>query len=319
MSKSFLIVAVAGFVWAQAPSPAPTALAFEVATIKPARPITEQAMSGKMHIGEKIDGARVDYGAMTLADLITIAYKVKSFQVSGPDWLKTERYDILAKLPEGATKDQVPQMLQALLADRFKLTIHRDTKEHSMYALVVAKGGPKLKESPPDEPAPAADAPPAKEEKGVTTLDTGQGKLSVKQDGTGGATIKGPNGLQQKVSVSNGIIHMELNKASMEQMCEAITRFLDKPVTDMTELKGNYQIALDISMEDAMKMARQAGVMVPGPGGAGGDGKPSDGASDPSGSSIFASVQQMGLKLETRKAPVEMLVVDHAEKSPTEN
>jgi uncharacterized protein (TIGR03435 family) len=318
VSKSLLILAVSGFAWAQAPTPAPAALAFEVATIKPARPITEQAMSGKMHIGEKIDGARVDYGAMTLADLITVAYKVKSFQVSGPDWLKTERFDILAKLPEGATKDQVPQMLQALLADRFKLVIHRDTKEHAMYALVVAKGGPKLKESPPDDPAPAADAPPPKEEKGVTTLETGQGKLSVKQDGAGGATIKGPNGMQQRVSVSNGIIHMELNKATMEQMCEAITRFLDKPVTDMTELKGNYQIALDISMEDAMKMARSAGVMVP-PGGPGGDAKPSEGASDPGGSTIFSSVQQMGLKLESRKAPVEMIVVDHAEKSPTEN
>jgi uncharacterized protein (TIGR03435 family) len=318
VSKSLLILAVAGFAWAQAPTPAPATLAFEVATIKPARPITQQAMSGKMHIGEKIDGARVDYGAMTLADLITIAYKVKSFQVSGPDWIKTERFDILAKLPEGATKDQVPQMLQALLADRFKLTIHRDTKEHALYALVVAKGGPKLKESPPDEPAPDADAPPPKEEKGVTTVETGQGKLSMKPDGNGGATIKGPNGMQQRVSVSNGIIHMELNKATMEQMCEAITRFLDKPVMDMTELKGNDQIALDISMEDAMKMARSAGVMVP-PGGPGGDAKPPDSAADPSGSTIFSSVQQMGLKLESRKAPVEMIVVDHAEKSPTEN
>jgi len=318
VSKSLLILAVAGLACAQAPTPAPAALAFEVATIKPARNITQQAMSGKMHIGEKIDGARVDYGAMTLADLMAIAYKVKSFQVSGPDWLKTERYDILAKLPEGATKDQVPQMLQALLADRFKLSIHRDTKDHALYALVVAKGGPKLKESPPDEPAPDADAPPPKEEKGVTTLDTGQGKMSVKQDGNGGATIKGPNGMQQRVSVSNGIIHMELNKASMEQMCEAITRFLDKPVMDMTEPKGNYQIALDISMEDAMKMARAAGVMVA-PGGPGGDAKPPDSAADPSGSTIFSSVQQMGLKLESRKAPVEMIVVDHAEKSPTEN
>lgn len=307
---------MAGFVWAQSPAPP----AFEVATIKPARPITEQAMSGKMHIGQKIDGARVDYGAMTLADLMAIAYKVKSFQITGPDWLKTERFDILAKLPEGANKDQVPQMLQALLADRFKLTIHRDTKDHAIYALVVAKGGPKMKESPPDEPPPAADAPPPKEEKGVMTVDTGQGKMSVRTDGGGGgATVKGPNGLTQKVSVSNGIIHMELNKATMEQMCEAITRFLDKPVMDMTELKGNFQIALDISMEDAMKMARSAGVMVPGPGGPGGDSKPSDGASDPGGSTIFSSVQQMGLKLESRKAPIEQIVVDHAEKTPTEN
>ena len=130
MSKSLLIFAVAGFAWAQAPAAAP--LTFEVASIKkPALSIQDQAMQGKLHVGMKVDGARVDFGSMSLADLITTAYKVKSFQISGPDWLKTERFDIMAKLPEGANKDQVPEMLQALLAERFKLTIHRDTKDHA--------------------------------------------------------------------------------------------------------------------------------------------------------------------------------------------
>ena len=117
--------------------------------------IQAQAMSGKLHIGMKVDGARVDFGSMTIADLIVAAYKVKSFQVSGPDWIKTERWDIVAKLPEGSNKDQVPEMLQSLLADRFKLALHRDTKDQSVYALIVGKGGPKLKESPPDEVIPA--------------------------------------------------------------------------------------------------------------------------------------------------------------------
>jgi uncharacterized protein (TIGR03435 family) len=196
----FLIFAIGAVAWAQAPAapaPASAPLAFEVATIKPARPIQEQALAGKMHVGEKIDGARADYGAMSIADLITLAFKVKAAQVSGPDWIKTERFDILAKLPEGATKDQVPQMLQSLLADRFKMTFHRETKDQSVYALVVAKGGPKLKESPPDDPAPAADtaAGPPKEEKGTMSIQTSQGNLSVKRDSSGGATIKGPNGM----------------------------------------------------------------------------------------------------------------------------
>ena len=95
----------------------------------------------------------------------------------------------MAKLPEGANKDQVPEMMQALLADRFKLTIHRDTKDHAIYALIVAKGGPKLKESPPDVEVPE-DAPPPKEEKGVQTIDMGQGKMTVRQDGNGG-TVQG--------------------------------------------------------------------------------------------------------------------------------
>ena len=249
MSKSLLIFAVAGLAWAQAPvpsaAPAAAPLAFEVASIKkPALSLQDQAMSGKLHVGMKVDGARVDFGSMSLADLIAQAYKVKSFQISGPDWMKTERFDIMAKLPEGATKDQVPQMLQALLAERFKLTIHRDTKDHAIYALIVGKGGPKLKEAPPDVEVPA-DAPPAKEEKGTLTVDTGQGKMSVKADSSGGATVKGPNGLTQKISMSNGVMHMELNKATMDQMVEALSRFVDRPVVNMTGLKGNYQVALD--------------------------------------------------------------------------
>ncbi len=322
MSKSLLILAVAGIVCAQTPAPPPVRLEFEVATIKkPALSIQAQALAGKLHVGMKVDGARVDFGSMTIADLIVAAYKVKSFQVSGPDWIKTERWDIVAKLPEGANKDQVPEMLQSLLADRFKLAIHRDTKDQSIYALIVAKGGSRLKESPPDEETPA-DAPPPKEEKGVTTLDTGQGKMSIKADGNGGATVKGPNGMTQKVTMSNGMMHIELNKTTMDQMAEALARFVDRPVVNMTDLKGNYQVALDLTMEDLMRVARSAGVTVPPgalAGGGGGGDKPGDSASDPGESSIFRSVQEMGLKLDARKAPLELIVVDHIEKTPTEN
>ena len=229
----------------------------------------------------------------------------------------------MAKLPEGANKDQVPEMLQALLADRFKLTIHRDTKDHAVYALIVGKSGPKMKESPPDVETPA-DAPPPKEEKGTMSVDTGQGKMSIKADpGGGGAIVKGPNRMTQKVTMSNGIMHGELNKASMDQMVEMLSRFVDRPVLNMTDLKGNYQIALDMTMEDIMKVARSAGMNMPGPapggGGGGGDTKPGDSASDPGESSIFRSVQDMGLKLDARKAPLELIVVDHVEKMPTEN
>jgi uncharacterized protein (TIGR03435 family) len=320
------IFAVAGLAWAQAPVPiavpAAAPLAFEVASIKkPALSIQDQAMQGKMHIGMKVDGARVDFGSMSLADLITTAYKVKSFQISGPDWLKTERFDIVAKLPEGANKDQVPEMLQALLAERFKLAIHRDTKDHAIYALIVAKGGPKLKEAPPDVEEPA-DAPPAKEEKGTQSIDTGQGKMTIRADGSGGAgaTIKGPNGVTQRVSMSNGVMHMELSKATIAQMVEALSRFVDRPVVDMTDLKGNYQVALDMTMDDIRKAAQSAGMTIPaGAALPGGDAKSPDDASDPGGGSIFRSVQEMGLKLDPRKAPLELIVVDHIEKTPTEN
>jgi len=302
---------IAPFAFAQSPT-------FEVASIKPARPIQEQALSGKMHIGMKIDGARVDIGAMSLNDLLWTAFKVKSFQITGPDFLKSERFDVIAKLPEGAKEDQVPEMLQALLVERFKLTFHRETKELSTYVLVVAKGGPKMKEAPPD-PVESPDDPP-KEEKGAMTLDTGQGKMSVRQDGRGGAVINtGKNGVA-RMSMDNGVMHMEVSKVTMAALAETLSRFIGKPVVDMTELKGNYQVALDISMQEMMRIAQSAGVTVPiGTPGAPGSTAPGDAASAPEESSLFNAVQRMGLKLESRKAPLETIVVDHIEKSPTEN
>ena len=115
-------------------SPAPR-LEFEVASIKPAEPINAGTL--QVNIGLKVDGAQVRLGYRSLEDLVRQAYRVKAHQVDGPEWIKTERFDITAKLPEGTTPEQVPEMLQALLADRFQMSIHRGTKELPVLALVV--------------------------------------------------------------------------------------------------------------------------------------------------------------------------------------
>jgi uncharacterized protein (TIGR03435 family) len=104
----------------------------------------------------------------------------------------------------------------------------------------------------------------------------------------------------------------------MAAFAEMLTRLVDRPVIDMTDLKGNYQIALDLSMDTLFNVARSAGVGVPAVGGRGEPGRPVD-ASDPSSSSIFASVQQLGLRLEPRKTPFEFVVIDHVERMPSEN
>ena len=132
---------------------------FEVATIKAAaQPTPELFRSGKIHIGMTVEGARVDIGGMPLISLIQQAFRVKLFQVMAPDWTRESRWDILAKIPDGGSADQVPDMLQALLADRFKLVVHRESKELPIYALVVGKGGSKMKASLPEADA-AADVP----------------------------------------------------------------------------------------------------------------------------------------------------------------
>jgi uncharacterized protein (TIGR03435 family) len=115
-------------------------------------------------------------------------------------------------------------------------------------------------------------------------------------------------------------MHLEAPKMNMAALADSLSRFFDRPVVDLTELKGSYQVALDLSMDDLRNAARNAGFMGPGMGGGRDGARPeADAASDPTGTSIFAAVQQLGLKLEPRKTPVDLVVIDHLEKTPTEN
>jgi uncharacterized protein (TIGR03435 family) len=283
---------------------------FDVATIRPAPPLDQaKVMSGQFRVGMSVDGNRVDIRFFSLSDLIRTAYKVKQFQISGPDWMSTDRWEVQAKMPDGATKDDVPEMLQALLVERFKLQIHRDSKEQSVYGLIVGKGGPKLKPSPADAPV-AEDAPKVP-----------SNQLSFNQDSKG-VMVKTGEGATRMSPGPGGTMHIETDKMSMEKFAEMLSGFVDRPVVDQTELKGNYQVALDISMDDLRNVARKAGMAVPmggAPGGAAAAGGAAPLASDPSGPTLFNAVQQLGLKLEPKKTPVETIVVDHLEKTPTEN
>jgi len=282
---------------------APAPLTFEVASVKAATPDQAKIMAGQQHIGLKVEGNRVDIGISSLSELIGMAYKVKYYQLAGPDWLSPtgQRFDIVAKMPEGATKEQVPEMLQALLADRFKLTIHHSSKETPVYALVIGKNGLKMKESVPDAPAPSSDGatPPADSnvkfsgspEKGMTATNTPAGT--------------------QKMTMNGTTMHVEASKMPMSMLVESLSRFVERPVVDMTGLKGNYQVALDISQEDLRNVMRSVGAAMPA-------GAPAADASEP-GSSIVTSVQQLGLKLEARKMPIDLIVIDRLEKAPTEN
>jgi len=318
LSGTLVILALGGpAVQAQAPPPAP---AFEVASIKPANmPTPAQIASGQAHLGMNVDAARVDIGSTSLAELIRIAYSVKPYQVQGPDWISAERFDVVAKLPEGASKEQVPQMLQALLAERFQLKTHRETKEHSVYALVVGKNGPKLKESPPDADAPADAPPPA----GSLVIGAGQNqiRLSGRPDDPKGMAISGgPTGNAHLSMGPNGAIHFEIARMTLAAFADFVGRFVDRPVVDMTEMKGDYQMPLDLSTQDLLVAAQTMGVAVPMRVRAGDAARqPADAASDPSGGSIFAAVQQLGLKLDSRKLPIDLIVIDQAQKTPTEN
>jgi uncharacterized protein (TIGR03435 family) len=303
MSLSLLFAAAA---WAQ------TDPAFEVASVKKADPLDVNTVtSGQMNLGMTIDAARVDIRALSLTELLRMAYKVKTFQISGPAWLGIDRFDINAKMPPGATRDQVPEMVQALLAERFGLTLHRSTTEQSVYALTVVRSSSKLRESPPDSALPAA-APATPTAPAPT--DGGPQVHAVATSTTKGVvTSSGPNGTVRMIPAENGM-RLELTKMNTAGMVEILGRFVDRPVVDMTGLKGRYDVTLDVGMEDLISFARGSGVNVP-------LRSPSDSgrASEPGSSSIFGAIEPYGLKLEPRRAAIELLVIDHVERNPTEN
>jgi len=316
-----------------ATAPATAAKAeFDVASVRPSPPVDMQKMAadmqaGKMpNFGAHVNGLRAEYNYMTLKDLITTAYKVKSIQVTGPAWLATEHFDIVATMPEGSKKDDAPAMLQALLGDRFKLVAHRETQEHPVLVLVVGKGGPKMKESPGDAPAIDPDTPLKPGEMQIDTPD-GPARMTIDMK-NGGATVNmGAKGIiKYSVDPQSMMMHMTSSKTTMAALADTLTQMMTqmgggsgRQVLDMTELKGNYEVTLEFSLADMMAAARSQGFDVPGGGGSGSAGAAV--ASDPGGggSTVSASVEKLGLKLESRKAPVEQVVVDSMEKAPTEN
>jgi uncharacterized protein (TIGR03435 family) len=307
---------------------AQTTPAFEVASIKPAAPldmvkIAAGIQNGQMpKIGAHVDAARAEYTYMSLKDLIVTAYKVKPYQVTGPDWLASQRFDIVAKMPDGAVKADAPKMLQTLLVDRFKLAVHLDKKENPVLALVVGKGGPKMLEAA-EAPAPIDESTPLKPGEMTTEGPDGPIRMSVGKQGEATVNMGAKGSMRYKVDPATMTMHLEATQLKMDGFADMLTQFTQltggsgRQVVDMTDLKGYYQVAIDFSLADLLAMARAQGMEVPPIPGAG---TPGVAASDPSGSSsMFAAVQALGLKLEQRKAVTEQLVIDHVEKTPTEN
>jgi uncharacterized protein (TIGR03435 family) len=287
MIRSVLLgVAGSAVLFAQA---APARPEFEVASIKPS---TVAPAGAQVHVGVQIDGAQVHCTYLSVKDYIRIAYKVKEYQVTGPDWLASDRYDIHAKLPAGATRDQVNDMLQTLLEERFQMKMHRASKEFPVYAVVVGKGGLKLKESPLDPETQAGVNVTAEGGARGTTINFGRGAYFTLADN-----------------------RFEARKLTMAQLADSLGRFVERPVVDMTELKATYDLTLEFTPEEyrvlLIRTALSAGVALP----------PEvmkflEGASD---ETLFKGLQALGLKLESRKAPLEVLVIDSVSKTPIEN
>ncbi len=224
---------------------------FEAASLKPS---TAGGGRGSM----KMDSTRLTYTNVSVRDCIMSAWNVKDYQIDGPDWLRSDRYDLVATAAAPAEEDALKGMLQSLLLERFHMKVHLETRELPVYAMVVSKGGAKLK----DAAAP--------------------GRPAIRMNG-------------------GGVVFTSVTIADLiELMTRAHLAELDRPVVDDTGLTGRYDVTVNLfGTQEEMTSALSKRDF---------------------GSSIFTLIQeQLGLKLEPKKLPLQMVVVDQAERTPSEN
>jgi uncharacterized protein (TIGR03435 family) len=229
--------------------------AFDAASVKRSPP---QSPGKEGASNMKADPGRLTCTNVPLKRYLMAAWGLKDYQISAPDWMNDERYNLTATMPAGTPPHEVLLMLQALLADRFKLATHRETKELAVYALIVEKNGLKLK--------------PA--------------------EGFGTSVSSGPKGRSMRAN------------ATMKNFAGTLSGLVDRPVVDMTGLTGGFSINLEWAPDEIRSNPN------------GTEGRAGDGVLGPT---IYTALHEVGLKLESRKAPVEILVVDRAGKVPVEN
>jgi uncharacterized protein (TIGR03435 family) len=286
MPKPILAFLLTASAFAQSPQ-------FEVASIKPFDPSAQ----GQALAGVHVDGAQIRLAGLSLRDLLAMAYKIKATLITGPDWTATERFDISATLPSGGTRAQLPEMMQALLVERFQVKVHKDKKEFPVYALLVGKGPSKLKESPP---SPDADKDEPGRAAGVVTTAAGNG-----------VNVNYGHGISYTFANNR----FDAHKLTMLIFAGNLERFADRQIVDMTGLTAPYDFAFDVAPEDYIAMllrsAVWAGVNLPP--------QAQKMLDDSSPAALGDALQQIGLRLEARKAPLDVLVIDEALKTPTAN
>src|SRR5476649_164289 len=277
----------------QAPPPAP---AFEVASIKPNN-------SGDGRVMMQNQPCRFVATNITLRLLIRNAYQVQDFQITGgPNWLGSDHFDIIAKVPDGTPAPQGPPapgsapsplqlMLRSLLAERFKLTLHNETKDSPIYALVLARSdgrlGPELKTSEADCNAQFA---------------AGRGR-----GGPMPPPGPPPPGAAMPCGIRIGPGNMAVGGSPLSQFANSLGMFTGRVVVDRTGLTGNYDFNLTWTPDQMPQ--RPPGAPADQPVQFNGV------AIDPNGPSLFTAVQeQLGLKLDSARGPVELLVIDRADK-----
>jgi uncharacterized protein (TIGR03435 family) len=265
---------------------------FEAASVKPVAQSDNRGRASMRGGPGTPDEGQITYTNVTLMNVLLRAYDVKTYQATGPDWMSSQRYDILAKIPPGTTKQQFGLMLQNLLTKRFHLALHHESREIQGYELVTGKNGPKLKLSAdtgsgaPQTAAPST--PPPTDANGFPQLDR-PGMLMM--EGVRGTAV---------------VSYLTARGQPVSALVDMLSREFRLPILDKTGLTGKFDFKLEFAPQPP-------GALPPSV-----EGLP-DNMAESAPNLITAVQEQLGLKLNPNKVPTDVLIVDRADKVPTEN
>ena len=284
------ILFLAGVTIARGQGPGALPLAFEAASVRPYDPTSSAQFCTLKGGPGTSDPGRFSSRRCTLGNLLMTAYGIKGYQRSSE--MRSERYDIEAKVPEGTSRAQFLLMLQNLLTERFQLTFHHQLKDMTAYRLMVGKSGPKLTRSPV-----AASTP----------VDPSDTHLPHKIDKDGFPDLPPGSGIYIYADITN-IYRLGAKNVSMQRFVESLSSSLSRPVYDVTGLEGEYDFKLLWAPDISGVVRRQDGSVVS-----------SEPSADPRPALQEAVQTQLGLRLEPTNVQVDVLVIDHADKTPTAN
>lgn len=266
---------------------------FEVASVRPTGPLDATSK-----VGIQMDGQQFRAAGLALRDYLSIGHALRIYQIEGPAWIASQRFDINAKLPpEYATKKPDAKALAALMTslldERFQIKSHMVKKEIPVYALVQMKDGIRAVASP---------------------LDPEDASFTVASGGSSqGTTVALPRGS----SISVGGNRIEAKKYSMVALADTLARLVDRPVVNQTGLseEQTYDLTIEMTPEDfqvaMIRGAVAAGITLP---------PEAMAALDlPSGDSLELALEKLGLRLEPKKVPLDVLVIESASQTPTDN
>jgi uncharacterized protein (TIGR03435 family) len=283
----FTHVAVYLLLAALSPVTLVAAAQFEVASVRPITP--EFGPNTAVTAGAHVDGAQF-HAAMPLRAFIGVAWKAA--RLEAPEWMATQWYEIAATLPAGHKAGEVLEMLQGLLVERFHMKMHFETKELPVYALTVTKAGISAKEDPLD--------PIGRSSETVSTSS----ETSTAQRLPRGAIL------------AIGGDKIEMKKFTMPMLAGQLTQFVDRPVVDRTGVAADaaYDLTLEMTHEDFLasrvRSALSSGVTPP---------PEAMKLLENSGDSLREALARIGLRLEAKTAPMEVLVIDSADRTPGDN